>query len=238
MQTNMCFAAYAKIKKDVKAKLPPKISKEELSYFEHDFKQSSFIKEVYNIDLKSAYATILFNEGYLSKDTFSYLARLPKHDRLASVGMLAAKKKIFTFNKLGSIYEFEEKISDLEQFFYYAVRRTFEIMQDLKKILSSDYLFTWVDGIYFLPNMEKLVKCENYLRYIKFPYSEEVLTNWKVHMVSGAVRLNFYKDGRPKSFSLPAKQNTFASIIADSLITLNNNKNEKSNNQIPTCKSK
>lgn len=217
MQSNQTFAAYAKVKKDVKEKIPPDINKEELVYFDHDFRESCSIDRVYNIDLKSAYATILYKDGVISLDTFEYLSRLPKHDRLAAVGMLASKKKSFTFNKSGSITTYEETISKLENFFYYAVQRTFEIMCDLRVVLGENYLFTWVDGIYFRPSLERLIKCEDYLRRIGFKYSEEVLTDWQVRVVKGAVKLFFVKEGKIKSFSLPARESEFVSIMAEAM---------------------
>lgn len=217
LQSNQTFAAYAKVKKDVKDKIPPQIDKESLVYFDHDFKESCTIDRVYNIDLKSAYATILYKEEIISQDTFNYLSRLPKHDRLAAVGMLASKKKSFSFDRFGTIRTYEETISKLENFFYYAVQRTFEIMCELRAILGQDYLFTWVDGIYFRPSMEGLTRCEDHLRRIGFRYSEEVLTDWQVRVVKGAVKLFFVKDGKIKSFSLPAKESEFVSIMAEAM---------------------
>jgi hypothetical protein len=216
-QSNQCFAAYAKLKRDVKEKPVPNIDKEALQYFEHDFRESCIIDRVFNIDLKSAYATILYNDGIIRKDTFDYMARLPKHDRLAAVGMLASKKKTFGFGKGGEIKSYETSVSMLENFFYYAVKRTSEIMSVLKAILGQSYLFTWVDGIYFTPNIEKLIQCEDYLRSIKFRYSEEILFDWNVRVVSGAVKLFFIKDGKVKSFCLPAKQSEFAQLMADAM---------------------
>jgi hypothetical protein len=217
MQSNRCFAAYAKVKKDVKARPVPTVDKADLNYFEHDFKETCRIEKVFNIDLKSAYATILLLDGFITKETYGYLTSLPKHDRLASVGMLASQKKIFAFDRRGTIRTYEQSISPLENFFYYAVRRTFEIMQELRSMLRGSYLFTWVDGIYFIPNMDGLIRCEDYLRRIGFRYSEEILTDWNVRVVSGAVKLSFVKEGRIKSFSLPARQSQFASIMADAM---------------------
>lgn len=217
MQSNQCFAAYAKLKKDVKDKVPPRIFKSELVYFEHDFRDSCIIEKVFNIDLKSAYATILFNEGVITADTFNYLSRLPKHDRLAAVGMLASKKKTFHFAKGGEIRTYESTVSALENFFYFAVDQTHKIMTVLKSILGPSYLFTWVDGIYFTPDIDRLIECEDYLRSIRFRYSEEILFDWNVRVVKGAVKLFFIKEGKVKSFCLPAKQSEFAQLMADSM---------------------
>lgn len=231
MQSNMCFAAYSKVKSNLKDKEVPEINKDSLVYFEHDFKESCRYEKVMNIDLKSAYATILYLDQLINKSTYDYLCRLPKHDRLAAVGMLAAKKKIFGFGKKGSVHSFDEKISPLENFFYYAVQRTFEIMQTLKSLIRSEYLFTWVDGIYFLPSMSGLIACENYLKKIGFRYSEEILFDWNVFMVKGAVKLNFIKEGKTKSFALPAKESEFNIIMADAMLRLNDHNSKIKQNE-------
>lgn len=220
LQSNQCFAAYMKAKRDCMQKPVPNVSIEDLVYFEHDFRESCQIDRVYNIDLKSAYATVLQKEGIISTDTFNYLSRLPKHDRLAAVGMLASKKKTFTFDHSGEVKSYDTSISNLENFFYFAVQKTYEIMSVLKMILGDCYLFTWVDGIYFMPDMKKLVACEDYLRSIHFKYSEDVLTNWDVRVVKGAVKLFFIKEGQTKCFSLPAKESEFNRIIADVLCSI------------------
>jgi hypothetical protein len=217
MQSNQTFAAYAKIKRDCKLQPPPHIVKEDLVYFEHDFRESCQIEKVFNIDLKSAYATILFNAGIIREDSFKYLSRLPKHDRLAAVGMLASKKRTFGFSQKGDIKILEHTISPLENFFYFAVKQTYEIMTVLKMILGNKYLFTWVDGIYFLPDMDKLIACEDYLRKIKMKYSEEILTDWHIRVVKGAVKLWFIKEGKVKQFCLPARETEFARLMAQVL---------------------
>jgi hypothetical protein len=214
MQSNQTFAAYAKIKRDCKTKAPPHIIKEGLVYFEHDFRESCQIDKVFNIDLKSAYATILFNAEFISEDSFKYLSRLPKHDRLAAVGMLASKRRTFGFSKRGDIEILEDSISPLENFFYFAVKETYAIMSVLKMILGDKYLFTWVDGIYFLPDMEKLIACEDYLRSIKMRHSEEILIDWHIRVVKGAVKLWFIKEGKVKQFCLPARETEFARLMS------------------------
>lgn len=93
-------------------------------------------------------------------------------------------------------------------------------MQELKSILRGVYLFTWVDGIYFVPDMERLILCENHLRRIGFRYSEEILTDWRVNIVKGAVKLKFIKEGIVKQFSLPARESEFASLMADAMLSM------------------
>lgn len=227
MQSNQCFAAFSKVKSNVKDKEVPKIDKSDLHYFHYDFKTDISEPVVYNIDLKSAYASILYKEGYIEKGTLDYLSKITKYDRLASVGMLAAKKQIFHFGRSGNIVSFEETISAYENFFYLAVQKTFEIMQNLKAIIGQGYLFTWVDGIYFLPDRNKLIACENYLRSQGLRYSEDILRDWSVHLKKGGIRISFIKENKSKIFNLPSKQTKFQQIMgeAKSFLNLKTNQN-------------
>lgn len=114
-------------------------------------------------------------DGIISEGTFKYLSDLPKKDRLSSVGMLASKKTEYVF-KNGEPVSCEDKTSEYAGFFFYAAKRTFEIMQELKVILDNNYLFTWVDCIYFKPSEEAMSEAMIYLDSIGFPHSPEVLT--------------------------------------------------------------
>lgn len=229
MQGKQTFAAYAKIKSNVKGKPIPNISRDDLIYYQHNFKQSFFRRDVSNIDLNCAYATVLFNDDIITKETMAYLLRLPKQARLVSVGMLASRKKTFSY-KQGVITDYDEYVSELSPFFYLAVKRTFEVMSELKKILANDYLFTWVDGIYFVPNTERQAACEAYLESIKFGYKSEALQNFQVDFLARKILLTFKKyspkkmEWEQKIFNLPHKE-TFTEKIALSIIK--HNQNEK-----------
>jgi hypothetical protein len=230
MQSKRTFAAYAKIKSDLKDKPVPKINQDTLIYFQHDFKKDIYIDEVVNIDIRSAYATVLFNDGLISKETFAYLAKIKKHERLASVGMLASRKKNFEFVN-GEPVSMEEVVSETSGFFFHAIKRTHELMNNLKKLCGNNYLFTWVDGIYFLPDPEAISKCLQELEQHNFEYKVENLTEFDVSIKQHKILVTFKKEGESKIFNLPSPTSEFKSIIVDSLISLNNQKakqNEKS----------
>lgn len=225
MQSNRTFAAFAKIKSNVKNMQPPIINRDEIIYFVHDFRKSAFYPNVTNIDLKSCYATVLFNDGMITEDTFKYLSSCNKQERLASVGMLASKKKRFKFNS-GEIYDFDETVSPTSPFFFYAVKRTYEIMSELKAIIGDSYLFTWVDGIYF-SNPEKAKECEDYLTSIGFKYTTEELQDFDLKVMEHKIMLVFQKFNEkkqafaPKIFNLPSLTTEFASLTVDAIRQLN-----------------
>lgn len=225
-QSNMVFAAYRKLQSDLSKFKVPDIAAEEVNYFIHDFKNEIYSDHVFNIDLKSAYANILFMDNLISLETFKYLTKLQKQDRLAAVGMLASRKEIFHF-KNGQPETVENKRSEFSGFFFYAVKRTSEIMGELKKICGNDYLFTWVDGIYFHPVDKIMNECREYLKEIKFPFSYESLFEFDVKMMPRYVDVTFKKDGKLKQFALPVQDGQFRKIISDSLINSKYKTNEK-----------
>lgn len=227
MQSNRTFAAFAKIKSNVKDKPVPLINKDDIVYFIHDFKQSSFISKVINIDLKSCYATVLFNDGMITEDTFKYLSRLNKQERLASVGMLASRKKKFSFSSNSDIYDFSEKVSPTSAFFFYAVKRTYEIMTDLRNIIGNSYLFTWVDGIYF-SDETKVAECREYLAQINFKYTIDELKDFDLRVLDKKILLLFKKwdnkkgDYGIKTFNLPSPTTEFQNLTLKAIQSLNN----------------
>lgn len=221
LTSNQSFAAYSKIKRDVKDIVQPDIDRSTLEFFHHNFMRNASHKVVYNIDLKSAYAEMLRKAGVLKKDTVDYLFRINKTDRLISVGMLASKKEIFSFDRLGNISSHDTEVSDKENFFFYAVKEVAEVMQNLKNICRENYLFTWVDGIYFLPDRNKLIQCENYLRKSRIRYSEEVLRDWEVQTREDGIHLRFTKEGDPVHYHLPSRQTEFIKMLSDIKTFLN-----------------
>lgn len=151
-QSNRAFAAASMLKSDLKGIVPPDIDMKKNNYYDTNFKGKEFYSDIaFNIDIKQAYANILFNKKYISKKTFLYLSRLPKMDRLAAVGMLASRKDVFEHDKNGNVKSHGEIINPLSNFFFYCVQETENIIHDIKnKILQNSFLFSWVDGIYYL----------------------------------------------------------------------------------------
>lgn len=227
-QSKRTFAAFAKLKSDLKNLKVPNVPAESVRYFEHDFRKDSYFPEVVNIDLKSAYARIFYNDKMITEETFKYFNSCKKQERLASVGMLASRKKVFQFEN-GKPVSYVENISELSGFFFYCVKRTHEIMSELKRICGDKYLFTWVDGIYFLPDEKVLSECIQYLESVNFLFTKENLQDFTVKIFKNKAFLTFKKDGKLKRFNLPSASSEFRKVIMESIIEINKNKqNEKS----------
>lgn len=234
-QSRATFAAFSKLKSNLQDKEKPNIQPDDVSYFIHDFKEPLYVESVCNLDLKSAYANVLFFDGMITKDTHKYLSKLVKKDRLSAVGMLASKKQVIEFRKGQAVGEREER-SEFAPFFFLAVKRTFEIMSELKKICGKSYLFTWVDGIYFLPDPGIEKACKQYLHQIRFPFSSEMLSEFDVQFHPRSIKVSFFRNRkeRKKRFDLPMPDSAFTKIMSNALLLVNYKKqkqNEKSKNR-------
>lgn len=197
------FAAYSKIKRDIEGKNLPHVDPDKLKYYMSGFRGDQIYSDkIYNIDLKSAYATILFNKGILTKRTYNYLAKLPKMERLVSVGMLASRKNTFHFNNKGQIISETEIISPYANFFFSAVKETYDVMQKCKLILGNSFLFSWVDGIYFSDRHHKTT-IMNMLKAMNLKASFSVLHEFEIEMNHEYHRLSYMKEGHKKYFVIP-----------------------------------
>jgi hypothetical protein len=226
-QSNAAFAGFSKLKRDLKDTKRPNIEATDVTYFLHDFKEPVYIERVVNLDLKSAYANILYMDKLISKDTHKYLGRLKKQERLSAVGMLASRKEVFEYLK-GEIVSLRTERSEFAPFFFYAVKRTFEIMSELKKICGNAYLFTWVDGIYFLPDPGIKKECEDYLKMIGFPYSGETLNEFEVQFLPRSIKVSFLKQDNPrrKYFDLPMQESAYQKLVRKEVF-IHNKKHRK-----------
>lgn len=222
-QSNRTFAAFSKIKKDIKGKRVPKISSHNLIYFQHDFINDIFVDEVINIDLRSAYATILVNDGFISMETFQYLAQCNKKERLAAVGMLASRKRIFQYKK-GQPIKQTEIVNPKAGIFFHAVKKTYEIMTKLKQIAGSNYLFTWVDGIYILPDKDSYFDIIKELGNYNIDFKTEFLKDFEIRIRKKKAIITFKKPNSKgkmenKVFQLPVNQNEYQKSVIETIKT-------------------
>lgn len=225
MQANRTFACFAKLQKDLKKKPVPVVEMDKLSYFIHDFKQDEYIGDVLNIDLKSAYATVLLKDGLITNETYEYICKGTKQERLTSVGMLASKKQHFKFDAGCITGVPEEIVSPYSPFFFYCVKRVGEIMDELKAICGNSYLFTWVDGIYLRPDVNAAEQCESYINSIGHNYTVEYLKEFQVKIGAKNVNVNFLKYSKkreqwePKPFNLPIADSAFKRLIVEAILS-------------------
>jgi len=172
------FAASKMVKKDVLQ-----------SDFWNDIKDSKFEKnnydfnkdikfftghDTYNIDISKAYATCLITHGLITSKTFDYIYTLPKEERLICVGMLARSYSEFYYKngELDDVTFFREETANA---FFFLIQEIDSVMKDCKFYLGDNFLFYWVDGIFFKGCTPKstIKKIENVLNCYGYPYKYE-----------------------------------------------------------------
>lgn len=217
------FAEYQKIKAHLKHFVPPRVQRDGLTYYNQNFSRGGFYGDVTNIDLKSAYLTILYNEGLLTKKLFASASELSKDERLACIGMLAARRENFIFKKGQPVSSSPER-SAYENFFFHAVDRTAAVIQGARKRVAPRFLFSWVDGFYFIPDKRRETAACSYLDNLCLPYTVENLTNFMVSIGEETTRVSFYKgdDTTPKKFNIPNGTSEMQTIIYKYLLTNKN----------------
>jgi hypothetical protein len=105
-----------------------------------------------SLDLNNCYARVLYNNLLIDEELYLLLINQPKQVRLVTLGMLAKAFNHRGYN--GAKCENGESIycnrkTDYANIYFYAIEQTGIVMNTLKHILGDDYLFTWVDAIFF-----------------------------------------------------------------------------------------
>lgn len=208
-QSNISFIAYQKIKRDLltwSANEMPIIEKSNCTYFDmskkiHKIKDKRACK---NLDLTSAYANVLFNDFFICQETFDFINKLRKKDRLVCVGMLASNKDTFIYQN-GKPIVHNQETNPLEGYFYYCVNKTASIMRELSEFLSDDFIFTWVDGIYYNdPTDANDFHLANILNAQNVPFKIEVCDFLEIEQKRSKTQITFFdKNRKYKVFNIP-----------------------------------
>ena len=132
---------------------------------------------VLNIDINSAYASCLLINDLITKKTFDYLKGLKKEERLPCVGMLAQSNTTFFYER-GKCIEMVPFRAPTYQVFYYLISEINYLMNDIEFELGNDFIFYWVDGVFFKPETKdaKIHNVENMVLELGYGFKyEEVL---------------------------------------------------------------
>lgn len=158
-------------------------------------------EKFYCIDIKKAYATILKNRKLISKERYNEICNLKKPDRLKVVGMLARKKTRY-FYMGGKMHIAEIKRQETEKYFFYCVEQTYLLMSDISKKIGSDFIFFWVDCIFFVG--EKNIKyIEDRLKSERFEFTFERMRLKGISESKSFSTYDFLKSGKRKIYNVP-----------------------------------
>lgn len=214
------FVACRMVEKDCKLKPLPDVEKKVIQYNDFNIKDEIFLESIYGVDINSAYPSILYRDGYISKKTYGYLAKLPKLDRLGAIGFLAGRKNVFKYNAKGNITQYKEIIkADTENYFYYAVKQTAEAMQSCRDVIKGTYFFTWVDCIY----VDNLEDAKRIVRTLQFNGLKSKVTKYDQFIVkkktNGKLVCTFFdEDQEEKTFFVPSPKQKIKDSVTNYLL--------------------
>lgn len=149
----------------------PQLTSSDVYYID----KSSFLpegkefKKCYEIDLNSAFWNFAYREKFIGEPLYEKGLKMPKKTRLIALGALA--KKITVMKYTGEEFmpiEFIKSVKTQGVFFKVA-QLTSELMQSLKFISDTGYLFFWCDAI-FLKDKETFLKCCEYLEAMHYEF--------------------------------------------------------------------
>jgi len=190
---------------ETKNRAPRTVDKKTINYFDlgnYLIKGgANELNDLFCIDIKSAYPTTFFNKKYISEKTFNELGEAKKEIRLKACGSVATEKIIYEF-KDGVCFNAELKESERGNYFFDVVKTVSQSMGQIKQLLNKDFLFFWVDGIFF--NGEGNIKAVTQLLEMHgYKYKIEFVNKMKITKEKKHLFIDLIKEGKNKVFNLP-----------------------------------
>jgi hypothetical protein len=180
----------------------------ETKYFKTNFgfsdnPKSYLSKQVLNIDITSAYATCLLNNGLITEKTYKALKKLPKTERLPCVGMLATSHTAYKYEN-GECIEVNSFRAETASVFFYLIDEINYLMQNIQFVLGKHYIFHWVDGIFFDYNTDSATvqEIERYLNDKGYEYKYEDVQDFKVETDNKKLVIKMIKNGVAKQYTI------------------------------------
>lgn len=202
-----------------------------IRYYNYSKDLPDKLNEFYYVDISAAYITSLLNHNIISEYMFDKINSLDKKDRLIVLGMLAYEPYILTYEngeRKFTINENGEKIIEppIRQYnryapvFYLACQYIQVLMEKITEAikekrpyfyrdssnLKSNYLFYWVDGIFFQDPacIEKITKILDEEKYF---YKSGKCKKWELISEENFLSISFLQgkgnDFEKKAYNIP-----------------------------------
>jgi hypothetical protein len=208
--TNKAFVAANKIKKDVlESEFYQQIKDKEYSSVNYGYNKNirytfGYGNGVLNIDISQAYAHCLLLNNLITTNTFDYISKLPKSERLIVVGMLARTYTEFSYSQKGDVNKVDFFKEPTYNVFMFLINEIDNVMKDCVFYLGNYYYFYWVDGIFFKADTPKHIikKVEGIFEYMGYPYKYEDVSyfQYKINEEDDNIYVNLVKNGEPKQY--------------------------------------
>jgi hypothetical protein len=204
--SNAVFMAAQKIKSDVtKSDLGKSIMAGHYSTSNYDSangQPDGKWDKIINIDITSAYATCLLNSKLISKETYLFLQKIPKTERLPAMGMLARNQLIINFEK-GEPISNERFTADTAQIFFYIISEINKMMQTVMQMAGDHFLFYWVDGVFLKQDIpvKLLDQIENVFLHKNYDVKYESVKDLEWKREEDSVVITMIKNGENKRYA-------------------------------------
>jgi len=161
----------------------PKIDRNLIKYISGNFKE--YKGQGYELDTNAAYWESSYILGYITEDIYKrgQNPKVCKKARLVALGALAKVERILEYNGHEFIRD-EEIRSPYADYFFSCAYEVGNIMDVIKNELKNDFLFFWVDAIFF--KGDNVDKVQSILR--AFGYESKY---YKVHIYFDIVNYQY-----------------------------------------------
>lgn len=187
---NKIFALGKEIEKQVEAAPEPDTKPKNIKY--HFFKPPAKTLENYDsqknewlytnisgVDLSAAYHQAAHNLGFIDEDTLKRCLNSDKETRLKAWGSIAKKKTIYTFES-GEVKEVKTDESPNRPYFFASADYVGEVMHEAGQAIGHNYLFHWVDCIFFENYNKAAQQVEQVFDLYNLPYHYEKIEYLKI----------------------------------------------------------
>lgn len=203
---NKVFVASAMVKRDaLKTELGQEIMKNKhlkTNYANSDSLKSYKADKVLNIDIKGAYASCLYLHDLITYETFEYLCALKKDERLPAVGLLAKSHIKYHYSQ-GKCIKVEPYRAETAEIFFFLIQQIDCVMRDVKWILGDDFIYYWVDGVFFKETTphKKIQAVMDYLASLGYNYTYEMCDNFSFSKKNGQCKISLLKGDTRKEWN-------------------------------------
>jgi len=162
-------------------------------------------KNYFEIDLNAAYWYFAHKNGFISEEIFKdglNLKKFTKKARLMALGSLATVHNTLEFN--GKNYgELTTEINPTSPLFFKCAYDTSLLIQKIQKLIGEDFLFFWVDAIFF-KNEKNIKKIINFVELNGL--KAKIKPIYKVIKNSETLEIYEALDKKPKIYNFEKKK--------------------------------
>ena len=180
-----------------------------LEYMTHARGEIVEINNLAEMDITKAYYYTAYNLGLIDKEFFEKCFNLRKDIRLRLIGSIATSKIERTF-KDGEQTGFKVvEDRDLRKAWFYICSIVDKCLRRCSKAIGNDFLFYWVDGIYYktrnpIPSHDfnsKVLK--KIFKQINYDYKIVDCQRLLLKNEGNNITINVHKEGKIKLFTIP-----------------------------------